>query len=89
MKTPHESHWKAAKRILQYIQGTIQLWIIYITGGTPLLVSFTYSNWVDDTDDQKSTAGYVFSLGSALVTWDCKKQQALVFLTTPLPPTYH
>ena len=28
-------------------------------------------------DDRKSTAGYVFSLGSGPVTWACKKQQAL------------
>jgi hypothetical protein len=45
--------------------------------GTPLLVGFTNSNWVGDPDDQKSTAGYVFNLGSGLVTWDCKKQKAI------------
>jgi hypothetical protein len=31
----------------------------------------------DNPDDQKSTAGYVFSLGSGPVTWACKKQQAI------------
>ena len=45
--------------------------------GEPLLVGFTDSNWADDPDDQKSTVGYVFSLGSGLVTWACKKQQSL------------
>jgi hypothetical protein len=45
--------------------------------GTPLLVGFTDSDWVDEPDEQKSTAGYVFSLGSGPVTWACKKQQAL------------
>jgi hypothetical protein len=30
-----------------------------------------------DPDDRKSTAGYVFSLGSGPVTWACKKQQAI------------
>ena len=35
MQTPHESHWKATKRILRYIQGTIQFGIHYSTrGGT-------------------------------------------------------
>jgi hypothetical protein len=41
------------------------------------LVGFTDSDWVGDPDDQKSTAGYVFSLGSGPVTWACKKQQAI------------
>ena len=77
MQTPHESHWKAAKKILRYIRGTIQFGIHYSTGGKPLLVGFTDSNWAGDLDDRKSTAGYVFSLGSGPITWACKKQQAL------------
>ena len=77
MQTPHESHWKATKRILRYIRGTIQFGIHYSIGGKPLLVGFTDSDWADDPDDRKSTAGYVFSLGSGPITWACKKQQAL------------
>ena len=77
MQFPHEGHWKAAKRILQYIRGTIQFGIHYNTGGKLLLVGFTNSDWVGDPDDRKSIAGYVFSLGSKLVNWACKKQQAL------------
>ena len=42
-----------------------------------MLVGFTDSDWVDDPGDRKCTTGYVFSLGSGPVTWDCKKQQAL------------
>jgi hypothetical protein len=48
--------------------------IHYSSGGTPLLVGFTDSDWANDPDDQKSTVGYVFSLGSGPVTWACKKQ---------------
>jgi hypothetical protein len=51
MKTPHEIHWKEAKRILWYVQGTVQFEIHYSSGGTPLLVGFTDSDWVDDPDD--------------------------------------
>jgi hypothetical protein len=29
MKTPHESHWKATKRILRYVHGTVQFEIHY------------------------------------------------------------
>ena len=42
-----------------------------------MLVGFTNSDWAGDPDDRKSTAGYVFSLGSGPVTWACKKQQSL------------
>jgi hypothetical protein len=78
MQTPHESHWKVAKRILLYVRGTIHFRIHCSSGGTPLLVGFTNSEWVSDPDDRKSTAGYVFSLGSGPVTWACKKQHAIV-----------
>ena len=44
MQTPHESHWKAAKRILRYIRGTVQFGIHYSSGGTPLLAGFTDSD---------------------------------------------
>ena len=61
MQTPHESHWKAAKIILRYIQGTIQFGIHYNIVGETLLVGFTDSDWAGDHDDRKSTAGYVQS----------------------------
>jgi hypothetical protein len=77
MKTPHEIHWKVAKRILRYVCGTIQFEIHYSLGGTPLLVGFIDSDWAGDPDDHKSTTGYVFSLGSGPVTWACKKQQTI------------
>eukprot|EP00253_Pinus_taeda_P010927 PITA_10927 len=64
MKTPCESHWKAAKRILRYVHGTVQLGIHYSAEASPLLVGFTNSDWAGDPDDQKSTTGYVFTLGS-------------------------
>ena len=35
---PHESHWKAAKRILRYIRGTVQFKIHYSVGASPLLI---------------------------------------------------
>eukprot|EP00253_Pinus_taeda_P010433 PITA_10433 len=44
---------------------------------SPLLVGFTDSDWAGDPDDQKSTAGYVFTLRSGPITWACKKQAAI------------
>ena len=77
MQTTHESHWKATKRILRYVRGTVQFEIHHSSGGTPLLVGFTDSDWAGNPNDRKSTAGYVFNLGLGPVTWACKKQQAI------------
>eukprot|EP00253_Pinus_taeda_P003034 PITA_03034 len=44
---------------------------------SPLLVGFTDSDWAVDPDDRKSTAGYVFTLGSGPITWACKKQATI------------
>eukprot|EP00253_Pinus_taeda_P020500 PITA_20500 len=44
---------------------------------SPLLVGFIDSDWASDPDDRKSTAGYVFTLGSGPITWACKKQAAI------------
>ena len=41
------------------------------------MVGFTDSDWAGDPDDRKSTAGYVFTLGSRPITWACKKQGAI------------
>jgi hypothetical protein len=82
MKTPYEIHWKTYKRILHYVHGTVQFGINYSSGGTPLLVGFTDLDWAGEPDDRKSTAGYVFSLGSGPVTWACKKKQAIALSST-------
>ena len=73
---PHESHWKATKRILRYIKGTVRFGIQY-TAGTPELVGFTDSDWAGSVDDRKSTSGFVYHFGSAPIAWSCKKQSAI------------
>eukprot|EP00253_Pinus_taeda_P003637 PITA_03637 len=49
---------------------------------SPLLVGFTDSDWAGVPDDWKSTAGYVFTLGSGPNTWACKKQGAISLSST-------
>jgi hypothetical protein len=63
--------------ILHYVRGTVQFEIHCSSGGTFLLVGFTDSDWADDPNDWKSTAGYVFSVGSGPIAWACRKQHAI------------
>ena len=65
---PHESHWKASKRILRYIRGT-PCYGIHYTSRDPHIVGFTDLDWASDILDRKSTSNFVFCLVSIPITW--------------------
>ena len=48
MQEPHELHWKAAKRILHYVQCTIDYWIHYDAREQLDLIGFIESDWAGD-----------------------------------------
>jgi hypothetical protein len=77
MQEPHELHWKDAKRILQYVHGTITFGIHYAADSTLDLIRFTDSDWAGDRIDRKSTSGYSLSLGSGPIYWSSKTQVAI------------
>jgi hypothetical protein len=59
----------AAKRILRYLKGTINLGLIY--RDTPdSNIFYRYSDAMyTNADRYKSTSGYVFFAGDAAITW--------------------
>eukprot|EP00253_Pinus_taeda_P001803 PITA_01803 len=77
MSAPKADHWIAAKRVLRYVHGTSNYGLLYTRSFDPILSGYTDSDWAGSIDDRKSTAGYVFSLGSGAVTWTSKKQQVV------------
>ena len=77
MQKPHDLHWKASKRILQYIQGTRTYDIHYAADSELEMVGYTNSNWASDSIDQKSTSRYVFMFGCGPIFWSSKKQDAI------------
>jgi hypothetical protein len=82
MQEPHDLHWKVAKRILRYVQGTMSYGIHYAIGCALNLIGFTYSYWVGDGTDCKSTSRYTLSLGSGPICWFSKKQSAIALSST-------
>ena len=48
----------------------------------PLIALFSYSdfNWVKDHNTQKSTLGYVFNVGNAVISWSLKLQLTVILL---------
>ena len=69
MTRPMEIHLQAAKRALRYLKGTVNYGIHYKRGGEGELLAFTDSDYAGDMEDRKSTSGYVFLMGSSVVSW--------------------
>jgi hypothetical protein len=82
MENPVESHMMAAKRILRYVKGTLELGILYKKGEQIDLIAYSDSDYGGDIDDRKSTSGYVFMLGSGAVAWSSRKQPIVTLSTT-------
>jgi hypothetical protein len=81
MTRPMEIHLQAAKRALRYLKGIVNYGIHYKRGGEGELLAFTDSDYAGDMEDRKSTSGYVFLMGSSVVSW-CSKKQPIVTLST-------
>ena len=77
MKQTNDINWKAAKRILQYIQGTKTYDIHYAADSELKLVGYTNFDWVGDSIDWKYTFEYVFMFGGGPICWSSKKQAAI------------
>ncbi|KAI5311342.1 hypothetical protein L3X38_000007 [Prunus dulcis] len=82
MHNPSKMHYEAAKRVLMYIQGTIDYGIEYVTGKSALLVGYCDSDWSGSEEDMKSTSGYAFSFGSGAFSCASVKQHSVALSTT-------
>ena len=82
MDQPQEIHWKAATRILNFVQGTRTHGIFYKAKSDLDLIGFTNSDWAGDSTDINSTSGYVFMLVEGPISWSSKKQSAIALSST-------
>ena len=68
MVDPQRVHWTAAKHILRYIRGTVEYGLVYEHRGSVQLAGFIDADWVGCVEDQKSTSGCCFNIGSRFVS---------------------
>ncbi|XP_021762898.1 uncharacterized protein LOC110727628 [Chenopodium quinoa] len=77
MHDPREPHYEALKRILHYVQGTIDHDLhLYLTV-SHRLITYTDADWGGCPDTRRSTSGYCCFLGDNLVSWSSKRQHTL------------
>eukprot|EP00253_Pinus_taeda_P014970 PITA_14970 len=68
-----ESHLQVVKIIFKYLQGTQDFGLWYPKDTDLTLHAYIDADWAGSVDDQKSTSGGAFYMGSQLVSWFSKK----------------
>lgn len=79
---PREDHWKAAKRVLRYLQATKDLGLLYKKAKDPSLLVYTDADWVGDQDNRRSMSGMVSFLNAGPITYKAQLQAVPALSTT-------
>ena len=75
-----ETHWKALKRTIRYLDTTRDLWLTF--GGVDRSIrGYTDSDW-GSQPDRYSISGYAFAFGCGTISWRSKKQPIVALSTT-------
>ncbi|RVW91271.1 Retrovirus-related Pol polyprotein from transposon TNT 1-94 [Vitis vinifera] len=74
LSNPRSQHWKAAKKVLRYLQGTTDLMLTYRRTNILDVVGFCDADFAGCIDDKKSTTSYIFMMVGGVVSWKSVKQ---------------
>ena len=81
LERPGRAHWESAKRVVRYLMGTRERWLV-LGGSRAGLVGYTDADWGTSTDSRHSISGYVFTLGGGAISWSAKKQAVVALSST-------
>ncbi|GJU29573.1 putative RNA-directed DNA polymerase [Tanacetum coccineum] len=72
---PGKEHWKAAKKVLRYLQGTKNSMLTYRKTDNLEVVGYSDSDFAKCKDSSRSTSGYIFMLSGGPISWRSHKQE--------------
>ena len=78
---PGLDHWKAAKKVLRYLQGTKDHMLTYRKTDHLEVVGFTDSDYGGCYDTRVSTFGYIYRLAGGAISWKSAKEGTLATST--------
>lgn len=83
-ESPRLSHWKAVKRVFQYLNSTPTYGIMYGKGRDQVgdLECYVDSDYASDIDTRKSVTGYVLKYFGGPIVWKSTKQATVATSTT-------
>ncbi|GJY42882.1 ribonuclease H-like domain-containing protein, partial [Tanacetum coccineum] len=72
-----EPHLSALKRILRYVQGTLNYGLQLFSSSTIDFVAYSDADWAGCPTTRRLTSGYCVFLGNNLLSWSSKRQPTL------------
>ncbi|KAL0286712.1 UNVERIFIED_CONTAM: Secreted RxLR effector protein [Sesamum angustifolium] len=78
---PRLDHWRAAKKVMRYLQGTNDYMLIYRRTENLEVVGYSDSDFAGCVDSRKSTSGYIFMIANGAVSWKSAKQTLITTST--------
>ncbi|XP_042974572.1 secreted RxLR effector protein 161-like [Carya illinoinensis] len=78
---PRLQHWIAAKKVMQYLQGTKNYMLTYRHTENLQVVGYSDLDFAGRVDTRKSTSGYIFLLAEGAISWKSKKQSIVATST--------
>ena len=77
MHAPTDDHFRAFKRILRYVKGTVHHGLQLHKVSTHNLLAYSDADWAGCPNTRCSTTGYAIFLGANLISWSSKKQSTI------------
>ena len=71
---PTSTHWLMVKRVMRYLKGTLDFALTFGNVASEL-IGYCDSDWAGDTDERRSTSGFVFTLFGGPVAWSSGMQE--------------
>ncbi|XP_061363681.1 secreted RxLR effector protein 161-like [Gastrolobium bilobum] len=71
---PGMEHWKSAKKVLRYLQGTKDHMLMYKRFKELEVIGYTDSDFGGCLDRRKSTFGYLFMFAQGAISWKSAKK---------------
>jgi transposase InsO family protein len=81
LSNPGIDHWKAAKRVLRYLQRTKDYMLTYRSLANLEIIGYSDSDFAGCQDSMKSTSGYIYMLAGGAVSWKSAKQSLIASST--------